>query len=312
MRFSPIILLLFAMLGCDPNSQSVNYVVKKTQKQDANIEQLSVNVINAKDSVKVATLYRSLFTVAGNDGLSALKRSRYDSIAIQAAWEELTLFLPEMKVMKVYRLDKDKLNRFLGFVEGRARVKIPKWWAESVIETRAHRRSNIYPGRPSKIPYHYHAGMKYITAPHDTTVKKDGNSYILRIAKNSIRLPEEILQKTDHGDLSGSFSGCFTSKHCFIAVHGDAGYSHDVACIDRSSGKLIWKSEACGCWWGGVYGVSESWVSVTVQEDRVVVFGASSMGIYAQAFRADNGNTIFRFSDSFSELTYSDWDAFYE
>ena len=44
-----------------------------------------------------------------------------------------------------------------------------------------------------------------------------------------------------------------------------------------------------------VFGPSSSWVSVTVQDDRVVVFGASG-GFYAHAFRADTGKTIFGFS----------------
>lgn len=300
------------MLGCGSDSPS-EVESEKTQKKDdrtqeqgdskaqepdANIEEIVNKLNNVKYSHEAASLYRSLFEAAGKDGLSALKRSRYDSIAIQAAWEEVTLSVPEKEGPGVYHPDKDKLNRFLEFLEERAKVNVPKWWAEIVVDARANRRNNIYPGNPTKTPYH-NAGLDFITAPHDTIIKKDGDSYVLKIAKNSIKLPDQILQKSDDGSLYGSFSGYFTSKHCFVAVHNSVGYSHDVACIDRSSGKVVWNAEACGCWWGSATGIHESWVSVTLQKDRVLVFGAASIGLYAHAFQANNGKTIFRFSSGF-------------
>src|SRR5262249_42532767 len=123
--------------------------------------------------------------------------------------------------------------------------------------------------------------------------------YSLIIGKDSIKLPDEILQKSDDGNLFGSISGCFTPNYCFVAVHDDVGYPSAVACIDRSSGKLLWKAEACGCISGFAMGRHQSWVSVIVHEDRVFVFGAASVGFYAQAFRSDSGKTIFQFSTDF-------------
>ena len=132
--------------------------------------------------------------------------------------------------LRAYRLDKDKINWFLGFVEGRTRVNLPKWWEEGIVNSRAaHKRDKIHFGKLAKDPYHYLAGLKFVKAPHDMTVKKDGYSYVLKIGKDSITLPEEILQNANlHG---GCFSGNFTSKHCFVAMHDDRGYPHNVACI---------------------------------------------------------------------------------
>jgi hypothetical protein len=43
-------------------------------------------------------------------------------------------------------------------------------------------------------------------------------------------------------------------------------------------------------------------VAVDAQDDRVLVFGCSGLGlVHAEAFRADNGKNLFRFSNTYSE-----------
>ena len=265
---------------------------------DAKIEQIVKEIVSAQWPSEVD--YRSLFAVAGKSGLTALRRSQYDSIAIQAAWEEVKSTLPRKRNPKNDRTDKGKLQWFLGFFEGRSRFDVPKWWAQAVVH--AHTNGvTVSAGEPTKKPYH-NAGIEGVDAPHDTTIKKEGSEYRLTIGRNTITLPDEILKRTDKGQLYGNFSGCFTPKHCFVTSHSVVGAPHNVVCINRSSGEVVWKAEACGSLHGlftiGSYGF-ESWVSVTVQEDRVVVFGASPMGLYAHAFRVDNGTTVFRFSSGF-------------
>jgi len=262
-------------------------------------ETLAEKAANAKYPYDAEPLYRALFAKAGAAGLPELQRSPIDSVAIQAAWEEVTLTVPVQQAEGgAYRPDQDRLQWFLGFLEGRGRVTAPQWWNEVVLDARANRRDNIYSGEPKASPYH-RAGVEWVTAPLDTTVTQDGDGYMLTIGEDSIRLPEELLQLTDHDELYGSYSGCFTPEHCFVAAHESVGYLHDVACIDRATGKVVWNSEACGCWWGGSTGQHTSGVSVTVQDDRVVVFGEASIGFYAHVFRADDGATVFRFSSGF-------------
>jgi hypothetical protein len=66
------------------------------------------------------------------------------------------------------------------------------------------------------------------------------------------------------------------------------------------SKKLVWKSEACGCWWGGASGIHESWVSLIPTVDgRVFLFGSASIGFYAHGFDASNGKPLVRFSNNY-------------
>lgn len=254
-------------------------------------------MVRTEHSNRLPKAYRSLFSASGTNGLARLRCSRDDSIAIQAAWEEVALTIPEAEDPQIYRPDKEKLNWFIGFLEGRLNIAAPKWWANLVLDARARRRSIILLGQPTADPYHK-VRLKYVTCPRDTTVEKSGDSYIVAIGADSVTLPDEMLLKSDRDELLCNISACFVPEYCFVAVHTDLGYPHDVACIDRSSGKLKWKAEACGCFFG-FGGRAHSWVSVSMQGDRVFVFGAGNFGFYVHAFRTDNGNTVFRFSSNF-------------
>jgi hypothetical protein len=266
----------------------------------ASIEETTLEILNAKDSFKAAGLYFLLFEkTRGAEGIRHLQHSQHDSIAIQAAWQEIKLSIPKDKAPAPYQPDKDRLKWFLAFFERRAKVTAPEWWAELLLGAKAYRRGNSYFGMPAKNPYH-NAGIEDVNAPHDTTIRPDAESFRLTVGKDSIVLPREIVSKSDDGSpFVENVSAAFTPAHCFVAVHDPVGSPHDVACINRSTGKLVWRAQACGDWWGSSTGYSESWVSVIVQDDRVAVFGSSGIGVYAHAFRPDNGQTLFRFSTGF-------------
>jgi ABC-type glucose/galactose transport system permease subunit len=98
-----------------------------------------------------------------------------------------------------------------------------------------------------------------------------------------------------------NMSAVFTPKTCYLAVYDDAGYPYTLACIDRAAVRVVWKSEGWGSWWYAVGGqVGKARVSVELQDNRVLVFGVSGLNlIHAEAFRADNGKNLFRFSNTY-------------
>lgn len=86
-------------------------------------EELIRAVLTAVDIVDAADGYRSLLKLVGSEGLPRLQRHASDSIAVQAAWMQIQLTVPaEEPARAVPRPDRDKLARFLVFLEGRARV----------------------------------------------------------------------------------------------------------------------------------------------------------------------------------------------
>lgn len=253
------------------------------------LEELTAAVISA-ESFEVWDAYRGLFAAVHTDELGTLLRHQHASISLQAAWERAIGTLTDKEVEDGQRPHDQALNQFIGFVEGRTRMELPKWWSDFVLRGPVNAKQTWYDN----------AGQKFVSAPKGTTVSVDNGHYTLQIANDTVVMPDAILSKTDSGDLRCRMSGVFTPKHCFVAIHDDVGFPHNVACLDRATGKLIWLQKACGCWIGGASGVHESWVTVTVQDDLVVIFGASWTGFYLHAFEATTGTSQFKMSTVFS------------
>src|SRR5262249_37561015 len=105
--------------------------------------------------------------------------------------------------------------------------------------------------------------------------------------------------KADRGQLCCHVSALMRASRCYVAVHEDVGYPYDLACIDRGTGKVRWKSEVFGTWWGGATGIHEMCVTITEQNKRIVLFGSAATGIHVEAFRPEDGVNLFRFSTSY-------------
>src|SRR5262249_10875310 len=156
----------------------------------------------------------------------------------------------------------------------------------------------IYPGIPKSSPYHP-SGIDGVNCPEDASAKTTDHAVFFRIGADIIQIPEQILKRSHSGDVFCELSGCFNEKCFFIAVHSTVGNPHTVACIERSSGKLVWKSTACGSYLPAI-GRLRSWVSVqSTDDDRVFVFGTSSTGLYLHGFRATDGKSLVHFSSQF-------------
>jgi hypothetical protein len=85
----------------------------------SNIDEKKVQAVLAADTPAVAAeRYGDLFNSLTTEGLKKLQTHSSDTIAIQAAWEEIERRLPLNSDSEI-RPDRDKLARFLGFLEGR-------------------------------------------------------------------------------------------------------------------------------------------------------------------------------------------------
>jgi hypothetical protein len=239
--------------------------------------------------------YRSLFAKAGEDGLRKLQLHTNDGVALYAAWQEVAMTVPEVHPGDATRLrpDRHKLNWFLGFLEGRLRIQAPPWWGEMLLDMRANHRENIYSGQPKERPYHK-AGIDHALAPLDTTLEREGGKIIMRVGKESVLIPESLLNISDN-QLVCNVSAFVKPQRCYIAVHGDGGEPFKLACIDRMTAKILWQVEVWGTWWGKSSGPQRMWVSVMEQDKRVLVFGAAGNGLHVEAFHIDDGRNLFRF-----------------
>jgi hypothetical protein len=258
-------------------------------------------VLRADQPQDASERYSELFALADRDGLSELKHSPHDSIAIQAAWQEVALTVPETinDNHPTFHPSRGKLNWFVGFLEGRIRARVPQWWSEAVLDARANQRDNIY------FPYR-DWGQLTPKSAIQTAVAKKGEKFSLKVGNDTIELPNLLLKEVLHdGDFSTfhHFSAFFAPKHCYVAIYDDVGSPYTLACVDRSTEKLVWKTEGWGSWWYAVGGgVGKARVTVDAHDERVLVFACSGIGhVHAEGFRAQNGKNLFRFSNTYSE-----------
>ena len=84
---APVVVLLMVRGG----------ILAKDSEPKADIDQKIQAVLQADDNYRAHLAYRALFKASGAAGLSALKLHGNDGIAIQAAWEEVKLTVPEKK-----------------------------------------------------------------------------------------------------------------------------------------------------------------------------------------------------------------------
>ena len=109
---------------------------------------------------------------------------------------------------------------------------------------------------------------------------------LLTKGAESAALPVDLLPDVGPWDL---ISAHLTPPRVFVAIHDYVGFPYNLICIDRPTEEVIWKSRVWASCFTGAEGVHMSCVWVTVQDDRVIVFGAGSTGTHVEAFRAEDG-----------------------
>jgi hypothetical protein len=110
-------------------------------------------------------------------------------------------------------------------------------------------------------------------------------------------LPDGALARFGTRDLRWEFQ-----KAVFRAAYDFIGYPYRLAYVEGSTAKVGWVADVwASCWASGSSGSYQpAWVEVTQQGNRVVVFGVACSGFHVEAFRADDGINVLRFSNSYS------------
>ena len=261
------------------------------------IVQATRAVMDLSDPAWQREHYRTLFNNMKPDDLGALQTHQEDAIAVRAAWQAVVFSVPDPGLADSLRPVRHQLDWFLGFLEGRLRVQVPPWWAEALLDSRADRRF-VYPGRFQK-PTCHEAGVGGLRASTGTALKEEDATVVLTVGNESVPIPKELLAKTHSNAERREFAVLMTPSRCYIVVHGQVGYPYDLACVDRLSGKALWRSKVRGTWSGFSNGYHEMRVTITEQDSRVVVFGCALTGVYVEVFQSADGLPVSRFSSSY-------------
>jgi hypothetical protein len=278
------------LLGCKTGECSSS----PNSEPDTSIQQQIQSVISAKNASEAAKRYEALFQGRDSKEIHGLICNDHTGIALRAAWEEIRRTLPETEEQHAVHLDPYRINYFLGLVEGRLRVDMPDWWRESLLSAKAYRRSNVF--FPCKGKAYHNTGDGF-SCPTGTSIQVRNGTYILEVYKQSITLSSELVEEAK--DDGSCVSAIINSQEAYVAIHSSRCLPYCLFCIERKSARVLWKARA---WAAGpkIYiGKGCHSVSISAQDDRVLLLGAGDDCIYAEAFASKDGANIFRFSTGY-------------
>jgi hypothetical protein len=209
--------------------------------------------------------------------------------------------------------------RFLGFVEGRFRTRIPKDWTELVLREllEGFDKEDIaavpfWPGKSIKggradypwreVPRNS-LKLRYAHKPLRVVVGKETTT--ITAGKGRVSVPTRALAKLakHFGRLSRGLNVAITKNSIFLAIGSTSiGAGGTLARYDREKKAIVWTQEL---WELGLFGgFSGPWVYefVVVPGDKeVAVFGHGSGGFCIETFDAEKGKPTCRFASSFWE-----------
>ena len=163
------------------------------------------------------TLYRELFENADVKKLNELKSSKYNVIAVQAAWELFRLTSKDSD----NKMRRELTNRHVGFLEGRLRVVIPNWW----INEATGRKEN------SDADFKYAtSGVADVSCSVDMSINEIDDVYRISKGKDSVELSKDFLS----GQLAtGPWQvNCgFTNDFFYLVIHDLYGRPCSLECF---------------------------------------------------------------------------------
>jgi hypothetical protein len=225
-----------------------------------------------------------------------------NSRALSAAWKAVRKAIkePVMEGRRGVQPDGIALARFLGFVEGRLKVTLPKEWEDAVMTAECHRnRSDYWIFLHEGVgPYHLPEGG--IRTARNITLSRTDGALVASSGNDAFRFDSALFKREGK---TFSLNVLFDDERCYAVIHQDFIFRpYQIFCMHRPSGRLLWTADALN---GAVLlpgggGSDADWhfTWLTLKNDTLYVFGASRSTTYVEGFSSTTGENQFRFSTS--------------
>jgi hypothetical protein len=279
--------------------------------------ELRDRVIAAKTSHDSGRAFARYFKEVGRNGLDRLKNDADTGIALEAAWEQHAVVMPE-------ELDPDRdvdslpprvlragdAQRFFGFLEGRTGLEIPEWWEG---------RRNFPPRldnweRPihefEETDFSLRDGggklkvIKSFYGPKSSAVRVNEGLLLSNGSRKLIVAADVVEKWKNDAPVGTEFCDFYVGgERSYVAIYNEIGFEFPLFCIETKSGKLLWKVRV----WGqrlplGMLFTGSGYhheIELDVSDERVEVWGAGLFGSYVESFAAKTGAVRFRFSTEY-------------
>lgn len=280
----------------------ITFVVPTTSVADEETEadKGTRRVIRAIDLWRHDEAITKLFKTLSTDQIRDLKEHEHDTIAIAAAWHEVRETFaeatkPDTLPQHGAKIDRAALERFLGFVEGRLRIRVPKVWQESFRHTRVFSPRSIH--IPTFTYWPRHSTDAGFSAPLSVHASKEDDRITVYTDTGERELPKSV--HSTKGTLDGSLAAAIDNEYCVCAFYDEIGYGYKLHCISLKDGSVVWTKPVFAAFYGSTTGSGyQSRVSIRLKAGRAFVFGTCLMGSYVEVFSLKTGQPHCRFTSA--------------
>lgn len=195
------------------------------------------------------------------------------------------------------------MHRFVGFVEGRLRLELPRSWQRELVAARYYGRRHLaIPTKLDDEPYVW-SEAGWARPPHLGLRKtQTGLQVVSEQGTCNIRTETIAKARADYSAIIENLNILMVSdRRCIVALHDDLWTPYPIYCLEPRSGDIVWQSEV----WAevpvirGVSGPTPHWIDIRRCGNRVYIFGTCLFSMYIEAFALDDGDNEVRFSTSY-------------
>lgn len=251
--------------------------------------------VRAAHASSIGDEFNALFCERTSDCLVELKQHREASVAIRAAWEEAKRALLNSELGSDINGPRHAMvERFLGFVEGRLEVAVPKSWERSMraAHVGAHRHIGF---RESSTEPTFSRELSIWLWP-DLRVKL-GDPCELMVGSNEVSLNRATFgQLKERGEMV--WRAFVVDARYYIVVFDAMGNLADVLRINCSTGEVVWRANSSGTGWVVWGGRGRPGYNVEIVEHcaTVYLFGSGAGGGIIEGYNVKSGAAVLRFA----------------
>jgi len=236
-----------------------------------------------------------------------LKSEKGLTVSARAAWEEVRRIVPSEAFNVPIAIDSARLQRFVGFLEGRMPVSLPMWWEQSVAEARAFSRSVFVFSNESFRKRGVEGPWGIASRNEGVFVFKEEHVQLV-VGDEKVSLSEPVanyVQSVTNRNSGLQLSAAITDTDYYLGLHS-IRYGFRVIRVDRKSGLIARCYQVAGDGWKGIPRIelfSSHLGAIRANDDVVVIFGLTANSAYLEGFDRVSGKSLFWFSTALAGIS---------
>jgi hypothetical protein len=282
-----------------------SHTMASCEDQPTSDTEKRISLKEARSPKELAARLAKLTHTSTGTELDRLVSASDCGVALAAGWERVLRTMPEKEQKQSAAPDPPAISRFLGLVEGRLRVSIPKSWGDALHSAGGYSQKHISFNVLDPAFAEHRAG--------DWLLRQDGADWLLERGWQSIKLRAEL-------EIDLLMVTCGTveraGERAYVAVYSSLPESkYSVFAINQRTGHIRWSAEAWGSsrvWPPGlIVGYSGHYshaVTMRSTDETLVVFGISDNAVYVEVFDRLTGENRCRFSTAYFD-DFSNWES---